>query len=110
MSETSNELSHVPYEGISPELLDNPGRIKAALELAMQDGAVDGSHHKMWVIDQMVRILTGSPVVTISPTNGVRPYTCEVLGESEAYQAFVAEHNDGEEGPDTYEWDAGIAP
>ena len=32
-------------------------RIKEALNLAWQYGQIDGSHHKMWVIDQMVRVL-----------------------------------------------------
>lgn len=58
-----------------------------ALAIAMKSGGVDGSHHKAWVIDQMVRALTGT-----------------------YYEAWVAEHNNGEDGPDTYEWDTGIAP
>jgi len=34
-------------------------RIKEALEIALRYGQIDGGHHKMWVIDQMVRILAG---------------------------------------------------
>lgn len=34
-------------------------RIDAALALAFVYGPTDGAHHKMWVIDQMVRALTG---------------------------------------------------
>ena len=41
--------------------------------------------------------------------NGV-PYTYEALGESDAYREAIAEHNAGEDGPDTYSWDEGIAP
>jgi hypothetical protein len=33
--------------------------IERALELAVRFGGIDGSHHKAWVIDQMVRVLTG---------------------------------------------------
>lgn len=61
-------------------------RIKDALEVA-EFGGIDGGHHKMWVIDQMVRALTGPD-----------------------YGAWVAAFKDGEDGPDTYEWDEGIAP
>lgn len=61
-------------------------KIAKALEMA-EYGGIDGSHHKMWVIDQMVRALTG-----------------------EAYPAWVAEFKDGEDGPETYSWDEGIAP
>lgn len=34
-------------------------RIKKALDIAFQYGQIDGDHHKTWVIDQIVRILTG---------------------------------------------------
>lgn len=61
--------------------------IAAALCIANQYGGIDGAHHKTWVIDQMVRALTG-----------------------EDYAKWVAEHNAGEDGPDTYEWDVGIPP
>lgn len=33
------------------------GQIGFALDLAQRYGAIDGDHHKMWVIDQMVRSL-----------------------------------------------------
>ena len=33
------------------------GRISKALAIA-EDGVIDGGHHKMWVIDQMIRVLT----------------------------------------------------
>ena len=61
--------------------------IKAALEVARQYGGIDGGHHKQWVIDQMVRALTG-----------------------DGYAAWVAETRAGEDGPNSYEWDEGIAP
>lgn len=57
-------------------------KIKQALEAA-KDSQYDGEHHKMWVIDQMVRILSG-----------------------ENYDKWVKEFCDGEEG----EWDIGIPP
>lgn len=58
-----------------------------ALAMAAEYGQIDGSHHKAWVIDQMVRRLTG-----------------------DSYEQFVAEQCDGDDGPDTYSWDEGIAP
>ena len=62
-------------------------RIQSAIDIAVQYGGIDGNHHKAWVIDQMVRALTG-----------------------DHYDTLVAEACDGEDGPDTYEWDVGIAP
>jgi hypothetical protein len=58
-------------------------RIDKALELAFQYGQIDGSHHKEWVIDQMVRILT-----------------------DDHYDAWIGHYKDG----DQYEWETGIAP
>ena len=40
-------------------LKEKDDEIEKALELAFQYGQIDGDHHKTWVIDQMVRILTG---------------------------------------------------
>lgn len=62
-------------------------RIETAIEIAVGYGGVDGVHHKAWVIDQMVRALAG-----------------------DNYEHVVAEAKDGEDGPDTYGWDEGIAP
>ncbi len=69
------------------QLDDASTQIDEALELAVQYGGIDGGHHKMWVIDQMVRALTGDD-----------------------YDQFVADACEGEDGPDTYDWDCGIAP
>lgn len=62
-------------------------RIEVALSTAHNYGQTDGNHHKAWVIDQMVRSLTG-----------------------EGYEEFVRAYCDGEDGPHTYDWDEGIAP
>jgi hypothetical protein len=62
-------------------------RIKKAIDLAVQYGGIDGDHHKAWVIDQMVRALAGP-----------------------GYRRIVKEACAGEDGPNTYEWDTGIAP
>ncbi len=63
------------------------GRRLRAIELAFQYGGIDGSHHKAWVIDQMVRILA-----------------------ADQYEDEVLDACEGEDGPNTYEWDTGIAP
>lgn len=61
--------------------------VKEAIELAVCYGGIDGSHHKNWVIDQMVRKLAGNQ-----------------------YEEIVKEACNGEDGPNTYTWDCGIAP
>lgn len=61
--------------------------IANALDLISSFGGTAGSHHKDWVIDQVTRALTG-----------------------DGYDAFVAACCDGEDGPETYSWEVGIAP
>jgi hypothetical protein len=60
---------------------------KKALEIALSYGQIDGSHHKAWVIDQIVRALTGSK-----------------------YEEVIKANKVGEDGPETYDWDEGVAP
>ncbi len=37
------------------------GQLKDILDLITRSGGVDEAHHKQWVLDQIVRIATGSP-------------------------------------------------
>lgn len=60
--------------------------IEAALEVAFRYSGIDGAHHKQWVIDQMVRALTGGD-----------------------YKAWVNDYETGSDGAE-YEWDCGVAP
>ncbi len=69
---------------VPPEVCD---RVAAALDFANRYGGTDGGHHKMWVIDQMIRALTG-----------------------EGYEDWVAEFCAGDDGPHTYSWSVGLAP
>lgn len=55
-----------------------------ALDIAHRHGGTDGAQHKAWVLDQMVRALTGP-----------------------GYAQWVSAHKAGEDGPDTYTWDEG---
>ena len=69
-------------------------KIQRAIDMAVQFGGIDGAHHKAWVIDQMVRRLTG----------------CVGHDETEEYQALVLDACNGADGPETYSWDVGIPP
>lgn len=89
---------------------DLRGRIDTALDI-VRDGIPDGDHHKMWMLDQMVRALTGCPTVTRTATDYQgKPYEYPAQGESPEYLAFVAAYCDGNDGPETFAWDEGIAP
>lgn len=84
---------------------------KRALEVLLETGQIDGSHHKLWTIDQAVRALTNCPVLTqkAKDVNGVE-YTYDAQGESAEYQETIRQYCDGEDGPDTYWWETGTPP
>jgi hypothetical protein len=88
------------------EVEDMQVRIGKALKLA-QNGVYDGDHHKQWVIDQMVRALTGCPMVTKVNKHAVGgPLEYEAQGESGEYLEWVRETCP----PGYGSWDEGIAP
>ncbi len=60
--------------------------IVRVLDLITQYGGIDGGHHKQWLLDKIVEILAVD------------------------YKQWVREYEDGEDGPNTYSWDVGIAP
>ena len=69
------------------ECLDLSLRANSALSILLRYGQIDGAHHKTWVIDQAVRALTG-----------------------DSYDDIIRKANEGEDGPDTYEWECGTPP
>lgn len=62
-------------------------KVYDSLVIIEQYGGIDGDHHKAWVIDQIARVLCGDD-----------------------YEEWVANMKDGEDGPETYEWDVGVPP
>ncbi len=81
MSDRDDPSKVVLAEGI----LCSAARTKKALDLIHRHGQTDCAHHKAWVIDQVVRALTG-----------------------DGYEDWVGDYKG--EGPDEYTWDEGIAP
>ena len=63
-------------------------RIEKALEIARDFGQIEGDHHRLWVIDQMVRALTGND-----------------------YDQWVSHVSANSVDPNMpYDWETGIAP
>lgn len=62
-------------------------KLAAVLALIERHGGTDGGHHKQWVLDQIVRAIAGDD-----------------------YPEWVRRYEAGEDGPQTYQWDTGIAP
>lgn len=78
---------HKPDLNVGQEYLNLVNRTLEARALLIDYGQTDGAHHLRWVVDQAVRILAGPD-----------------------YDRLIAEYCDGEDGPETYEWDTGVAP
>ena len=64
-------------------------KIQKVLDTIFTYGGIDGGHHKQWLIDKTVRILTGT---------------------AKEYSEWIDKYNNGEDGPDTYSWDQGTPP
>lgn len=77
---------------MSSEILKQ--RIDKALEIAFEFGQIDGSHHKAWVIDQMVRELLGDDY-----KKKIEKYMFDGQDPVEAVQ-----------NENYFKWDIGIAP
>jgi hypothetical protein len=75
-------------------------------------GQIDGDHHKAWLLDQLARIKYGTPVV-LKCAHWSDLYMEERFSldkPSEEYLQWVCLMRDGEDGPDTYSYEEGIAP
>lgn len=75
-------------------------------------GHIDGDHHKLWVIDQIARIIKGSEIILkqASWDNGETNWRVSLGEPTEIYKQWVIDMKNGEDGPETYSYDCGIAP
>jgi hypothetical protein len=62
-------------------------KIAAVMKIVERYGSIDGAHHKDWCLDQIARIIKG-----------------------DQYEEWVVDMQNGEDGPETYSYDEGIAP
>lgn len=82
-----------------------------AMEFIGRYSGIDGSHHKMWVFDQVARVLKGTKVIVVearwsSGTKEIRFWTTR--RPSAEYKKWVKEMTTGEN--EGYDYDEGIAP
>lgn len=71
------------------EIGDAKNKIDKALSLIEEYGGIDGDHHKQWLLNEIVEVLAHNYI---------------------GYAEWVRQYNNGEDGPNTYEWDIGIPP
>lgn len=78
-------------------------------------GQIDGAHHKNWVLDQVARILNGTPIiVTLAKWDeGKQEYRVVTGKPSKEYQSWAKQMRgvyDKESNEYEYIYDEGIAP
>ena len=82
-------------------------------------GQIDGSHHKQWVLDQVARILKGTPVIVSerrwSPNqeypDGLVEFDANTAPPSQEYLDWVVQMiGEDENGEPEYGYDEGISP
>lgn len=76
-----------PPEPVGPVEEPFHSRVRSALSVARRWGRRRYEYELAWVIDQMVRCLA-----------------------ADKYEHWVAERKKGKNGPNTYDWDTGLAP
>lgn len=85
-----------------------------ALEYIARYGSIDGAHHKDWVLDQVSRIIHGTPIVIEEArwSNGQKELRFWTGEPSKDYLEWVSDLRGelDEEGEYEYDYDEGIAP
>jgi hypothetical protein len=113
----NNYLGEFPLEDARNPYLEYTPADWALLFIQRYGGFV-AAYHKAWVIDQVARILKGTPVEVVEARWGVsdnhpkgetniRFWTGE---PTQQYHDWVAECRNGDEGPESYDYDEGTAP
>lgn len=99
------------YLGEFPHHEDRTPENWALLWIGMY-GQIDGDHHKAWVLDQVARILNGTPVIATEAR--WKDGTKEILyctGEApESYRLWVHAQRDMVDAEYKYDYSEGIAP
>ncbi len=100
-------LTSTPYDGFTQSMW--------ALEFIARYGQIDGDHHAKWVLDQIARVLHGTPViVSVAQWEGGKveyrietetPPSSQYLKWVERLKVF-----DTETGEFEYDYDEGRAP
>jgi len=107
------------YLGEFPlDLAESPFKDHGPADWAMyfvrRYGQIEGGHHKAWVLDQVARILKGTPVVVKEArwTGGQKEHRVVTGDPSAEYLAWVEEMKGetDDAGDREYDYDPGIAP
>jgi hypothetical protein len=75
-------------------------------------GQIDGDHHKLWVLDQVARILKGTPIkIKLAKwDNGYEEYRVSTGYPSQEYCNWAFGMIENDDGEIEYQYNEGIAP
>jgi hypothetical protein len=96
------------YIGEFPTDVDSDWTVNDwALQYIQQYGGIGGDHHKAWVLDQVARILHGTPVIVTEDRweNGYKETRFRTGDPSSSYLEWAEMMRSG-----GYGYDEGIAP
>jgi hypothetical protein len=113
--------SHGKYLGETPLDIDIHPDYRSmtptdwALRYIEAYGQIDGGHHKLWVLDQVARILNGTPIVVVQAKwedGFTEDRFSTVEPPSQKYKDWVVSTlgPKDEDGEYEYDYDEGIAP
>lgn len=104
LGETPVDVAQTEYANYTPK--------DWALFWIMRYGGIDGSHHKDWVLDHVVRLLNGTKVIIklAKWDDGTEEYRFTLDEPTLEYHEWVRNAMAGEDGPNTYGYEVGIAP
>ena len=100
-------LGDIEVESLIDTPYENFGPTEWAMEF-LELGQIDGEHHKTWVLDQVARVLKGTPVLVRLARweGGYSEYRCSTGDPSQDYLDWVNYMRDD----DKYNYDEGTAP
>lgn len=98
------DIENSPFRGY--------GKKDWALYFIQRWGGFEKEHQKAWVLDQVARILNGTPIIVEEKrwADGTNQFQVTLGEPTSRYHRWVAETCEGSEGPNTYDYDEGIAP
>lgn len=106
LGERTQNTEYTPFAGFTAA--------QWAMAFIERYGQIDGDHHKAWLLDQVARVLHGTPVIVSVArwSDGNQEYRIRTGVASPEYMAWVESmlQVDPETGEPEYDYDDGVAP
>lgn len=110
---TKKYLGKTPIKNLEGTPYEGNDKVDWALYWVGSYGQIDGEHHKLWVLDQVARILNGTKVNVFLAKwdNGFEEYRHSLGEPSQEYLDWVTwMRGDDGDGGDEYSYNEGSCP